>query len=55
MEWAIRSERPLYQDERPEAHSADVELPGGRHLDHRLLRMAASAGAACVDERARRR
>src|ERR1700722_11907418 len=50
MEWVIRSERSLYQDQWLEVRSADVELPDGRHLDHRLLRMAASAGVACVDE-----
>lgn len=49
----MRSERSLYQDPWLEVRSADVELPDGRHLDHRLLRMPASAGAVCVDARRR--
>ena len=50
MEWVIRSERSLYKDQWLEVRSADVELPGGKHLDHRLLRMTASAGAVCIDD-----
>lgn len=53
MEWVIRSERSLYKDQWLEVRSADVELPGGKHLDHRLLRMTASAGAVCVDDQGR--
>jgi 8-oxo-dGTP pyrophosphatase MutT (NUDIX family) len=53
MEWAIRSERSLYKDQWLEVRSADVELPDGRHLDHRLLRMPASAGAVCLDDQNR--
>ena len=53
MEWVVHSERSVYKDRWLEVRSADVELPDGRHLDHRLLRMPESAGAVCVD-RARR-
>jgi 8-oxo-dGTP pyrophosphatase MutT (NUDIX family) len=53
MQWVIRSERSLYSDPWLEVRSADVELPDGQHLDHRLLRMAASAGAVCLDDRGR--
>jgi 8-oxo-dGTP pyrophosphatase MutT (NUDIX family) len=53
MQWIVRSERSLYADQWLEVRSADVELPDGRHLDHRLLRMPASAGAVAVDDRGR--
>ena len=49
MQWIVHSERSLYADQWLEVRSADVELPDGRHLDHRLLRMPASAGAIVVD------
>lgn len=49
----MRSERSLYADQWLEVRSADVELPDGRHLDHRLLRMPASAGAVCLDDQRR--
>jgi 8-oxo-dGTP pyrophosphatase MutT (NUDIX family) len=49
VQWIIHSERSLYADQWLEVRSADVELPDGRHLDHRLLRMPASAGAIVVD------
>jgi 8-oxo-dGTP pyrophosphatase MutT (NUDIX family) len=53
MEWVVRSERSVYADQWLEVRSADVELPDGRHLDHRLLRMPASAGAVCLDAQRR--
>jgi 8-oxo-dGTP pyrophosphatase MutT (NUDIX family) len=49
VQWTVRGERSLYADEWLEVRSADVELPDGRHLDHRLLRMPASAGAVAID------
>ncbi|RLK09480.1 ADP-ribose pyrophosphatase YjhB (NUDIX family) [Micromonospora sp. M71_S20] len=49
MRWTIHSERTLYQDPWVHLASADVELPDGRHLDHRLIRTAApGAGLAII-------
>jgi 8-oxo-dGTP pyrophosphatase MutT (NUDIX family) len=53
VEWIVRSERSLYSDRWLDLRLADVELPDGRHLDHRLIRMAPSAGALVVDDRDR--
>jgi 8-oxo-dGTP pyrophosphatase MutT (NUDIX family) len=53
MEWMVRSERSLYSDEWLDLRVADVEVPGGRHLEHRLFRMASSAGAVAVDNQKR--
>ncbi|WP_038843508.1 NUDIX hydrolase [Salinispora arenicola] len=47
MRWTIHSERTLYKDQWVHLASADVELPDGRHLDHRLIRTAAP-GAGLV-------
>jgi hypothetical protein len=50
MRWKVHSERTLYQDPWVHVLSADVELPDGRHLDHRLIRTPRpGAGAAVVD------
>lgn len=49
MRWKVISERSLHTDQWVDLRSADVELPDGRHLDHRLLRIRPSAGAAVVD------
>jgi 8-oxo-dGTP pyrophosphatase MutT (NUDIX family) len=48
MRWTVRSERALYRDRWVNLRSADIELPDGRHLDHRLIRTAPSAGAVIV-------
>jgi len=53
MQWKVISERELYADQWLELRTADVELPDGRHLDHRFIRMAASAGAVLVDDQQR--
>jgi hypothetical protein len=50
MQWKVLSERSLYADGWLDLRLADVELPDGRHLDHRLLRMRASAGAVVLNE-----
>jgi 8-oxo-dGTP pyrophosphatase MutT (NUDIX family) len=47
MRWIVHGERTLYQDLWVHVASADVELPDGRHLDHRLVRTA-TAGAGLV-------
>jgi 8-oxo-dGTP pyrophosphatase MutT (NUDIX family) len=48
MRWEVRSERPLYTDEWLDVRIADVELPDGRHLDHRLIRTRPGAGVVLV-------
>jgi 8-oxo-dGTP pyrophosphatase MutT (NUDIX family) len=51
MRWTVRGERDLYQDRWVHVLSADVELPNGDHLDHRLIRTAApGAGLLVVDD-----
>jgi hypothetical protein len=40
------SERQLYADQWLDLRTADIELPDGRHLDHRFIRMAPSAGGS---------
>lgn len=49
MQWKALSERVLYQDQWVHVGSADVELPDGRHLDHRIVHTAAGAGAVVTD------
>ncbi|MEU0518898.1 NUDIX hydrolase [Streptosporangium sp. NPDC006007] len=53
MRWQVNSEEPLYTDAWLDVRVADVELPDGRHLDHRLIRTAPGAGAVVTDERRR--
>lgn len=49
MEWKVRSERPLYVDDWLDIRVADVELPDGQHLQHRLLRMKPGAGVVATN------
>jgi 8-oxo-dGTP pyrophosphatase MutT (NUDIX family) len=53
MRWTVHSEQPLYQDEWLDIRLADVEIPGGRHLSHRLIRTPPGAGAVVLDDRRR--
>ena len=53
MHWVVHSEQPLYGDPWLDIRVADVELPDGRHLEHRLIRTAPGAGAVVVDEQRR--
>jgi 8-oxo-dGTP pyrophosphatase MutT (NUDIX family) len=46
MRWTVHGEKPLYEDEWLDIRLADVELPDGRHLEHRLIRTP--PGAGCV-------
>jgi ADP-ribose diphosphatase len=48
MRWRVHSEKPLYQDEWLDIRVADVELPDGRHLRHRLIRTPPGAGCVVV-------
>ncbi|MFI7466437.1 NUDIX domain-containing protein [Nonomuraea sp. NPDC049646] len=53
MRWQVHSETSLYADQWLDIRIADVELPDGRHLDHRLVRTAPAAGAVVTDDRDR--
>ncbi|WP_424529470.1 NUDIX hydrolase [Sphaerisporangium viridialbum] len=53
MRWKVNSEEPLYTDQWLDIRLADVELPDGRHLDHRLIRTAPGAGAVVTDDQRR--
>lgn len=48
MRWTVHSEKPLYTDEWLDIRMADVELPDGRHLEHRLIRTPPGAGCVVV-------
>src|SRR5690606_4973485 len=49
----VHSEEPLHTDRLIDLRVAGVELPDGRHLDHRLIRTSPSAGAVVTDGRGR--
>jgi 8-oxo-dGTP pyrophosphatase MutT (NUDIX family) len=49
MEWRVVSERPLYNDKWLDIRIADIELPDGRHLDHRSIRTPPGAGVVVID------
>ncbi|MEV5500132.1 NUDIX hydrolase [Nonomuraea fuscirosea] len=50
MRWQVHSEKSLYRDPWLDVRVADVELPDGSRLDHRLLRTAPAAGAVVTDD-----
>lgn len=51
MRWTVHSEKPLYEDEWLDIRVADVELPDGRHLEHRLIKTPPGAGCVVVRDR----
>jgi 8-oxo-dGTP pyrophosphatase MutT (NUDIX family) len=53
MRWTVHSEKPLYSDPWLDIRLADVELPDGRHLEHRVIRTPPGAGAVVTDEQRR--
>jgi 8-oxo-dGTP pyrophosphatase MutT (NUDIX family) len=53
VQWKVNSERSLYRDQWVDVRAADIELPDGRHLDHRLIQTYASAGAVVVNDSGR--
>src|ERR1700722_5090592 len=53
MQWKVISDKLLYADQWLDLHAADVELPDGRHLDYRLIRMAPVAGTVIIDDKRR--
>ena len=53
MRWIVHSEKLLYSDPWLDIRLADVELPDGRHLQHRVIRTPPGAGAVVTDEHSR--
>jgi len=53
MRWIVHSEKPLYNDPWLDIRLADVELPDGRHLQHRVIHTPPGAGAVVTDEHRR--
>ena len=53
MRWIVHSDKPLYSDPWLDIRLADVELPDGRHLQHRVIRTPPGAGAVVTDEHRR--
>jgi 8-oxo-dGTP pyrophosphatase MutT (NUDIX family) len=49
MRWTVHSEKSLYTDPWLDIRIADVELPDGTHVDHRLIRTPPGAGAVVTD------
>lgn len=49
MEWKIGQERRLYADDWLDVRAADVELPDGQHLEHRLVRTKPGAGVVAIN------
>ena len=50
MRWTVHGERPLYEDEWLDVRLADVELPDGRRLEHRLIRTPPGAGCVVIKD-----
>jgi 8-oxo-dGTP pyrophosphatase MutT (NUDIX family) len=50
MEWKVVSLRSLYSDEWLDIRLADVELPGGRHLSHRMICTPPGAGVVAITD-----
>jgi 8-oxo-dGTP pyrophosphatase MutT (NUDIX family) len=50
MEWKVVSLHSLYSDEWLDIRLADVELPGGRHLSHRMICTPPGAGVVAVTD-----
>jgi 8-oxo-dGTP pyrophosphatase MutT (NUDIX family) len=50
MQWRVHSERALFSDQWLDIRLADVELPDGRHIDHRIIHTGPGAGAVVTNE-----
>lgn len=50
MRWTVHGEKPLYKDEWLDIRLADVELPDGRRLEHRVIRTPPGAGCVTIRE-----
>jgi 8-oxo-dGTP pyrophosphatase MutT (NUDIX family) len=49
MEWKVGPQEKLYRDDWLDIRIADVELPDGKHIQHRLVRTSPGAGVVVVD------
>jgi hypothetical protein len=55
MKWTVHGRRTLYESDWVNVTLEDVELPGGRRLEHHVLRMPRESVAVVVfDEAAAR-
>jgi len=50
MRWTVHGEKSLYSDKWLDIRVADVELPDGRHLAHRLIRTVPGAGCVVISD-----
>lgn len=50
MQWVVRSEKSVFKDQWLDVREADVELPDGRHLNHKVIYSAPGAGAVVVND-----
>ncbi|MFB6817951.1 NUDIX hydrolase [Streptomyces sp. NPDC056347] len=50
MQWANLNEQTVYENRWFRVNLADVLIPGGRHLDHYLIRLRPVAAATVVNE-----
>jgi 8-oxo-dGTP pyrophosphatase MutT (NUDIX family) len=50
MRWQVRSERTVFRDQWLDLCEADVEVPGGRHLNHKVIHVAPGAGTVVVND-----
>jgi 8-oxo-dGTP pyrophosphatase MutT (NUDIX family) len=50
MRWLVRSERSVFKDQWLDVREADVELPDGRHLNHKVIHSAPGAGAVVLND-----
>lgn len=48
MRWTVHGEKPLYTDEWLDIRLADVELPDGHRIAHRLIRTPPGAGCVVI-------
>jgi 8-oxo-dGTP pyrophosphatase MutT (NUDIX family) len=48
MKWTVHGRRTLYESDRVNVTLEDVELPGGRRLEHHVLRMPRESVAVVV-------
>ena len=53
MRWRVTSEAELYRDDWLDIRLADVELPDGTRLSHRIIKTPPYAGVAAIDDRRR--
>ena len=50
MQWVVRSEKSVFKDQWLDVREADVELPDGRHLNHKVIYSAPGAGVVVAND-----